>query len=190
MLTPNSIPNCEPLEITAGDTVKWTRNLAPDFDSTWTLTYYLSGLADVSIVATSAGSVFSVSLASSDTQGYNAGTYLLTGYATKGGDRYPIYSGMLTVNPDPTQLPAGFDARSDARQIADSLLDVIKKRATRDEISYLNGIGVEVQKMSHEDLMKAYTFWNGRAMGEERLALSKAGKRNGNLITTRFNRPS
>lgn len=189
MLTPNSIPSEEPLEITAGDTVKWTRNLAPDYDSSWALTYYLNGSLQAQIVATASGSVFSVTVLASESIGYDPGTYSLTGYVSKAGERYPVYSGTLIVKPDPAQLPAGYDARTDARQVADSLLDVIKKRATRDEISYLNGIGVNIQKMTHEELTKAYTFWNGRALGEERLALAKAGKPNGSMIRTRFNRP-
>src|SRR5688572_30164728 len=100
MIDPNEIPEEEPTEITAGDTIRWTRDLTDFPASAWTLTYYIYGRnGKQTIVATADGDEHSVSVSATDSQAYQPGDYTILGRAVKTstGQTHEIYRGTLTI---------------------------------------------------------------------------------------------
>lgn len=183
------IPTIEPLEITAGDTVKWTRDLSADYPANdgWTLTYYITGPVALTKAASASGTQFAVTLTSGDTQPLSAGHYKLQGYVTKSGERYSVYSAHLKVHVDPSQLQSGADVRSHARKCLDAIKAVIERRATRDDLNYqINGTGLTVGKIPHAELLKFLQFYQSEVLREEQADKLKRGEGAGNMILVRF----
>lgn len=122
----------EPLEIAAGDTIIWTRNLSdyPASDG-WVLSYALRGPAVVDVVSTADGNSHLVTIQPADIS--IAGTYVIQGYVQKDGERHTVYSGRIKVTPDLVAAAAGYDGRSHAQKVIDAIEAVIEGRASRDQ---------------------------------------------------------
>lgn len=91
---PYEIPTTEPTRIVGGDTVAWDKAI-PEFSAAdgWQLAYQLSGPTDLAIAwstyVTASGSGFSIRIPKTVTN-LPAGTYILTGFVTKGAERYTL----------------------------------------------------------------------------------------------------
>jgi len=112
-----------PAKITAGDTITWQRALA-DYPASagWVLKYCLINAAGkINIVSAAAGDDHLVSVAASVSTGYAAGDYDWQEFVEKAAtsERYTISTGRITVAPNITAMPAGYDARSTARKTLD-----------------------------------------------------------------------
>ena len=129
----------EPVQLVAGDTWKWTRELVdyPASDG-WTLHYYFRGPNDAAFdfAATPAGDDHAVTVAATDTQTYTAGGYDWQAFASKGGERYKVDQGRLTVEANFAAPGAGFDPRPHPRRVLAAIEAVIEGRATKDQENY------------------------------------------------------
>ena len=145
-------PTVEPLTFQAGDTFTFTKSL-PDYPATdWTLTYNLRGQQSIDITATQSGTSndFLISVASSTTAAWATGLYSIAGYVSALSSRFQIYGGALTITANLATAAGNFDNRTNAEKIVSALESVALSRASREEISYVNGLGISVQKMSHQ----------------------------------------
>jgi hypothetical protein len=103
----------EPLKITAGTTVRWTRTLqdypAPD----WVLKYAIlpqSGSGHVDVISTASNTSHAIEISSTATAAIAAGPYSLIGYVENGDQREKVYVGNLLVEPDPVSATS-YDGR-------------------------------------------------------------------------------
>lgn len=179
-------PTIEPARFTAGDTFTWTKSL-PDFPATdWTLTYELRGAQSISTTATADGDDYLVSVAAVTTAAWTAGTYSLAGYVAALSSRFQIYAGSLVVEANIATAASDYDGRTNAARIVAALEAVALNRASREEISYVNGLGISVQKMSHAELIAALGYWRGRLADEQAATATAQGRATGRRILTRF----
>jgi len=185
-----TIPNIEPVQITAGDTAEWTRRLtdypAPD----WVLTYAFISVPiagdPILIEADDDGDDHLVTIEPATTELWVAGEYNGQGYVTKTatGERRHIWSGKLTINPN--FVSAGqIDTRTNSRRILDlierSLERLAAKQTTRVTIE---GVSFEFQDI--EKLLKLKAHYLNEVLNEE----AAAAGMNRKVILARFRAPS
>ena len=95
-------PTLEPTELRAGDTWTWTRSL-PDYPATtWTLKYRFkhASAAGFEIVASAAGSDFSISVAASASTAYEAGDWTWMSWVEKvDGTKITVGQGLTRILP-------------------------------------------------------------------------------------------
>lgn len=118
-----SILTREPAEVTAGDTVTWSKSLS-DYSAaeSWVLHYRLINAAGkIDITASASGVDHLVSETAATTADWAAGTYTWQAYVTKAAERYTVGSGSLIVKPDLAAEAAGYDTRSTAKKTLDLL---------------------------------------------------------------------
>lgn len=183
------IPFEEPTKFAAGDRVQWKRALTDyPISEGWTLTYYLRGKFQhdpLDIEASTSGSDYSVDLSPDTTAQYVPGIYHWQAFVSKSGDRKPIGSGTIEVTPDFSQISQPYDGRSHARICLDSILAVIKGRATHDQQRYvMQAVGRSVDKMTVDDLLKLRDDFLAEVKAEEGAANGGKGKN----VLIRFNR--
>jgi len=135
----DDIPTTEPYKITAGETVKWTKDLS-DYkpDDGWTLKYFLvrSG-SQKSITATDNGDgTHLVTIAATDSAGYDTGIYHWQARVEKGSEKYNVDSGTLEVLPEFAAKSSGYDDRTHVKKVLDAIEAVIEGRASKDEMGY------------------------------------------------------
>ena len=182
-----AIPSSEPLQVTAGDTLQWTRDLAdyPANDG-WVLTYELRALGGAyTITAAASGAQHAVTVAAATSTSYAAGTYTIGGYVTKAGQRFEVYRGTLVVLPN---LAAGgaADRRSHVRKVLDAIEAVLEGRATRDQEQVTFSDGRSLRYMPVEDLLKLREKYRSELAREEAAAAIAAGRSPKNRVLVRF----
>lgn len=113
------IPDNEPAQIRAGDTIQWRRSL-PDYpaDQGWVLSYrFINATAQFDITASADGSAHLVDVAIGDSADYVAGDYSWVSAVSKDGERHTIESGQMKVLPDLMAVASGgLDIRSTAKK--------------------------------------------------------------------------
>ena len=118
----------EPLSITAGDTVSWTRTEAQyPASAGWVLTYYLScgPAAPIALTSTASGDDHAISAAAAITAEWPAGEYHWTVRVSKtGGEVHSLGSGVLTIAPDPSTAA---DRRTNAEKCLASIDAALEK---------------------------------------------------------------
>lgn len=122
------IPSYEPIEIIAGDTVKWTKSLT-DYKSSdsWVLAYIVIGQnGRYAITTTASGDNHSITILAATTSAWVAGDYSVVGYVTKGVEQYTVHEGKLTVKPNLITTTGLYDDRSDARIAYDNAMTIWK----------------------------------------------------------------
>ena len=128
---PADIMTEPPSQITAGDTLKWTRSLA-DYPASagWTLQYTLvSTTAAYSITATASGDDYAITVPASTTTAWAAGRYALTEYVTDGTERYTLATSTVMIAANLAAALAGIDNRTHARKVLDSIEAWLETRA-------------------------------------------------------------
>ena len=148
-----TIPTVRPAQLVAGDTWRWTRDLADYPAGTWTLTYYFENKDKViSAAAAASGTTHSISVAGATTAGYPPGRYRVYARVTDGTiiETVPSETGWLDVLPD--YAAAGvMDHRSWAQRTLDALRAAYEGRADTDQLSTsINGRAIS--RMSKREL--------------------------------------
>ena len=179
-------PTIEPARFQAGNTFTWTKSLADFPASEWTLTYELRGAQSISVTATADGNDYLVSVAAATTASWTVGTYSMAGYVAALSSRFQIYAGSLVIESNIATAAADYDARTVAARVVAALEAVALNRASREEISYVNGLGISVQKMSHGEIIAALGYWRGRLADEQAADATAQGRATGRRILTRF----
>lgn len=113
------VATTEPGTIRAGDTLTWSKSLSDYPAPTWVLSYSLvNASARHTFSATADGTDHLVSVASSVTDDWAAGTYRLVGQVTDGASTFTVTD--LTVTVKPSAL-AAVESRSGLRRELDVL---------------------------------------------------------------------
>ena len=175
-----TIPSIEPSKITAGDTLKFTKNL-PDYlpADSWVLSYALvkDGLT-ISIAASdNSDGTHLVNVSAATTAAYKAGTYKWQSYVTKTTDRYSIGSGTIEVVDD-FAASNGLDARAHCKIVLDALEATIQNKATKDQSGYSisfgeGGASRSISRLSFGELLDARKLYRSeyrRLKQQERIS--------------------
>lgn len=148
-----TVSTVEPTSLTAGDSWQWDRAYS-DYPSSdgWELGYVLTGahesVIDLADYITDDSGTWEVRVPPATTAGYTAGLYRLVGYVSDGTDRHRVYSGPLTVLPDPAMAApepshaekslAAVRARIEERLTADtSGFSIAQRQVQREELREL-----------------------------------------------------
>jgi hypothetical protein len=187
------IPQKEPSEVVAGDTIKWTRkNLSGDYPANdgWTLQYRIFGRkGNYTVDASADGAHFAITIAAADSAAYVAGDYTIRGFVSKAGERYQVYESRLKVEPDPTNVGSeSIDERTHAKKCLEAIEAVLEGRATRSDRAYTIA-GRQTEHYTFEDLLKLRDYYAGKVAAEEREAATNRGESGGQVLV-RFSRPS
>lgn len=177
------IPTRPPAELRAGDTAKWTRTLA-DYPASagWTLSYTAVGsTAAYSFSASASGDDHAITVAAATTAAWTAGTYQLTEYAEKSGERYTLCTTTLRVLTDLAAVGAGgADVRSHARKVLDLIEAWLESKAPV-AASY-EIAGKKLSQYPLADLLALRDKYRAEVRAEERAAAGFGPAR----ILTRF----
>lgn len=140
------IPETEPTEIIAGDTLRWNKTLT-DYpaDDGWVLKYSLRGPGVINIISGVAGSIHTLSVSAEDTADYIPGKYVWVAKVYKSQDVlfqrsafqsdayqasamsvYTVGSGAVTITQNLEAVTGQIDLRSDAQIAYDNAMAIWK----------------------------------------------------------------
>ena len=191
MLLSMDIPTTEPTSFTAGDTVKWTREISDYPADQYALKYVLqllSGGTPIEISAAADGSSYAVTISAASSAAYAVGDYRWYGYVTDlatGLERYSIGSGSLTVLPDPAAFTTATDLRSHARKVLAAIEATLEGTATRDQLK-MQIDGEMIERRTIAELLQLRSFYAAEVRREEQAEKLAKGIRTNNIIRTRF----
>lgn len=172
----------EPLEITAGDTLIWTRRLIEyPASGGWVLKYALRGPAVIDITSTADGDDHLVTIPSNQDPALIQGNFSIQGYVEKTGERHTVYSGHLKVNQNLVSAVAGHDGRTHAARVIDAIEALIEGRATADQQEMVVD-GDRLVKTPFEMLIKIRQRYRVELSAEKRKERRKQGRSSGRLI--------
>lgn len=182
-----AIPTREPSQLTAGDTWQWSQSFAdyPASDG-WALAYALRhpSLTAINLAATADADVFLISIPAATTAAYAAGTYSMTGYVSKGDDRFEVFRGSLLVLADPVAATT-LDTRSHARKVLALVEAALEGRASatllETEIE-----GVKLKRIPHADLLLLRDRYRQEVASEDVATAAAQGLGNPRNIRVRF----
>lgn len=119
-----------PAELRAGDTVKWQRSFS-DYpaSASWVLSYTIAGSGGVfTFNGTASGDDFAIAIASATSEGWPAGSYRITEYVTKAGERFTLNTRPLKILANLVGASAS-DQRSHARKMLDAIEAWLESKA-------------------------------------------------------------
>jgi hypothetical protein len=182
-------------ELIAGDTLDFLDSVPeyPPADG-WTLAYRLVPRftspvqAPIDITASTSGSDYRVQAAAGVTATWAAGYYTWSRWVEKAGPiRQSLGSGQIRILENPAAAVAGFDGRTSARKVFDSITAVIEGRATKDQEEY-SIAGRSLKRTPIEDLLVLRDRYFTEVQNEEAAAGISAGQGNPRNFGVRFNR--
>lgn len=168
-----NIPDFEPVEITAGARLRWTKTLADFPASLWELKYYFRGAGTgFDATATADGEAHDITVAAATTAAMTAGQYYFEAWATNLSDaneKYLVDEGRVTVK-------RSFLAVSTATTIDDRTQAEIDLAAVRAALSGAAGLSVleytignrSLRRRSHAELLDLEKRLVARVAGERR----------------------
>ena len=166
------IPKTEPLQLVAGDTLKFTKSL-PDYlpADSWVLSYALvKDSTRLTFAGTdNADGTHLVTVAASVTQGWPVGAYRWQAYVTKATERYRVGEGRLEVCANFALADAGYDARSHARIMLDSLEEAMRENKDSLVVTYSIAGGSGSRSRTFEtraEIQAAWKFWKAQVARE------------------------
>lgn len=184
------IPEIEPDEFTAGETLEWRKSLDDFPASDWTLKYYFRAPVGGGFDATAAadGDDFSVSVAAPDSLA--AGAIYWQAWVEKGGEKHLVAEGNSTVKASLAGVAAGaaFDGRSRVKKILDAIDAMMEGKATRDQQEYQIGTpsgNRMLRRIPIDQLISLRRYYAGLYAKERR----RAGGFFMQTIETRFDEP-
>lgn len=193
MLLGMDISNTEPTQITAGDTIAWSKSLAAYPASDGFVLHYalqmLGGGLPIKIDAAAAGDDHAISITAATSGGWAAGDYSWFSYVTKDAERYSVEQGSISIAPDPLKFNAKTDLRSHAQRTLDSIEAVIEGRATQvDEEFEINIAGntTKLKAVAIGELLAVRDRYVEMVKREQTARDLAQGKGGGGRILTRF----
>lgn len=188
------VPTREPQNITAGETLTWTRTLA-DYSPAdgWALNYFYrsrNGVGFDAVAVAAASDDYLVEVPSSATASLAPGTICWQAWVSRGSERYLVGSGE-------TKVAHGFvggtatttvDARSTAERILDAIDATLEGRVTKDISQYMIG-NRQLIKISPNDLLALRKHYADLVAKERRRRRAKAGQPWLKNINVRFDNP-
>jgi hypothetical protein len=139
------IPDVEPLEIVAGDTVKWYKSLADyTIADGWTLKYRLiGGTVNLEKTAVDDNGTWLITIAAADLAAIVADTTCrLVGWVEKAAEKWTIYDDYVRVQPNLRTATAA-DLKTSAVRTYEAIVAALEGRITPDIQQYqVNGRAV------------------------------------------------
>jgi hypothetical protein len=183
-----TIPDIEPTEFYAGDTVSWKIS-NPDFPAPrWVLKYSLVKDGQlIAVTSAASGTAHLVTITAATSATYTAGEYSWRSYVDGGAsERYPVSSGVIKVLENYALAADGYDARSWAKQTLDAIRARLKGDASTAQLSRRVG-DLSVQEIPFQDLLKLEGELAQRVDAEQATSELAQGRRTkANKIKTRF----
>jgi hypothetical protein len=185
-------PNEIPSRFSCGDTVQFATRAYDPFGNE--LTY--AGGYSLYLILNNTSHVYSatsiatcdqgylVTVPSSATTGWTAGSYNAAVYAVSSANRYPVMSKQVTLQAN-LFTSSGFDSRSTTKQILDAIDATILGSATAGQLS-MSVAGRSIQRMSLDELINAKSKFESLVAAEKSSADVAAGKPSRNTIQVRF----
>lgn len=184
------IPTDIPTLFTAGDTLKFTKELADYLPADgWTLTYSLvNSSAQIQFSASDNGDgTHLVNVATTTTDDWTAGDYRWQATVTDGSDRHTVDRGTITIRTNYSAATAGFDGRGTWQTILDNLESAYSTLAAGDVTSVTVSFGdKQVVYRDLADLIAAINHARVQAAQEKRADKLADGLNTGAKILTRF----
>lgn len=175
----------EPLTVTRGDTITWTRQLESyPANQAWILKYFLRGPAQIDITATASGADHLVNVTAATSATYVAGKYSWQARVEKGAEKYTVDTGALEILPDLSSVATTYDGRSVSRKMLDAVEAVLQNKASNDVLEY-EIEGRKLRRYDFADLVALRDRLKAEVVAEERAAKIEAGLGNGFRIYTR-----
>lgn len=186
---PHDVPQIEPLEITAGTTVKWMKSFSAHPASVWTLSYSLRGSTQLDVTATASGDLHEISITPVQTAALNATdadlNYWWTAFITDGTDRFKIGEGQLVVSPDLAEIAASYDGRTHAAIVLDALEAMLTGKASKDQQSVWVG-DRKIERLSPAELTEWIKVYESKVEKEKRDLERKQGRKRPRSVQARF----
>lgn len=190
MLISMEIPTREPAQITAGDTVKWTKTITAYPADLYALNYRLipaSGGTPIELAASADGTDHSIAISAADSAEYDSGDYRWYSYVidlATNEERYSLESGALVIAPNPAADSAS-DLRSHARKVLAAIEALLEGQASvaQEEIEV---DGDKLKNRSVTDLLALRSFYVQEAAREAQAEKLTNGLQTNNIIRTRF----
>lgn len=180
-------PSSEPLEVTLGDTVQWTKALG-DYLATagWVLSYVLiNSTHKITITGTSSGDDHVIGVPAATSAAWTAGTYSWQAYVTNGAERHTVGIGSIVVRPNLT-ASATYDNRTPARKALDAIDSALAANGGRAHLESFQ-IGDRMQKFrSMSDLLAARSRLQAEVAREENAQRLRAGLAPRNTLYVRM----
>lgn len=91
----------EPVEIIAGDTVKWLKTIA-DYKASdgWVLAYSARGAGSIEIASTASGDSHLIVITAAQSAAFPVGNYKWIATVSRDDERYTVQEGYFTVKPN------------------------------------------------------------------------------------------
>ena len=182
----------EPTTLFAGDKVEWTESLSDYLPSAgWTLKYILiNSLNRYTLVSTADGESHKVSLLSTDTSAWVAGTYVVQPYCEHTDGTNELLS-QYTVEIKQNLISATtFDFRTHARKTLDAINTAIEGRASQEvlslQVSTPGGSSKALQYLTMDEMIKAKNYYQSLVDSEITQEKINAGQNAGNKILISF----
>lgn len=185
----HEVPQAEPLVITAGDSVTWTRSFY-DYPANagWVLSYALvKDAVRIVITGTASGSDHLISVTAATTAAWTAGTYVAQGYVTKAAtsERYQVFSAELTIATNFATQSSGYDSRSHAKKVLDAIEAVLESRASK-SVQNWSGLEQSFSLIPTPDLLVMRSNYRVEYQGEQQADAIARGLGNKRNVFTRF----
>lgn len=183
------VPQVEPTEIVAGDSVQWRKPEHSDYliADSWILTYaFVNASQQFEVTCSDNGDqTHLASMTAAQTAELKTGTYRWQAYVTKGTDRKTLYTGQLDVKANYAIHEDGFDDRTNWKIVLENVEAVIQDRATRDQSSYTIN-GRQLSRTPMADLLALYDKAKYLVSMEERAEAINKGLGHNGVIKVRF----
>jgi hypothetical protein len=184
------ISTIEPSSVTAGDTIAWTRSLS-DYSAAdgWVLSYRLiNATAKIDISSSASGADHAVAVTAATSAVWTAGWYDWQAVVTLAAARHTVGTGRMQILPNLAAVSAaGFDNRSTARQIYDTLIAAYQSAATsRAFVQEYEIAGRRMKFSTRAEWITEIDYWRAQVVAEERAANINAGLGAGNKLLVRF----
>jgi len=183
------IPDDEPAEIRAGDTITWRKTLA-DFPASagWVLTYRLINASNkYDITAAADGDTHLVEVAAADSDDYVASDYTWVSQVALGDERHTVAQGRITVLPDLAAVAAaGYDTRSTAKKTLELLDAAMLAHGSKAWTQEYEIAGRRMKFRSVSEFMSFRSKVMREVQGEENAERIKQGLKPKNKLNVRF----
>jgi hypothetical protein len=178
-----SIPSSIPVELVAGDTWSWTRDLGDFTADAWTATTYFENMDSVfQVTATASGLTHSFTIAAATTATYKPGRYGWRLRVTDGSTSTTVESGLVEVLVDPAKA-GHHDTRTWARKTLEAIECFLLGNASTAQAA-MSIQGRSISRWSLSELMK----WRDQLRAEVRAEEAGSGAGSGRDIKVRFSR--
>lgn len=148
-------------QLVAGDTLDFVTTI-PDYPASdgWILTYALRGPSSIDLIAVAENADYRIQAAAALTANWLPGRYHWTSTVNQSGQRYTIDAGTLTIQPNLSASPAGYDGRSLAQKaLADAEAALASYTASKGMVRRYT-IGMRMMEFNTSaDILALIQYW-------------------------------